>query len=276
MKKTFFPYPSFFIFTLLLLFSCNWDQENKSLTSNDSLPQDATFIPQVNADSLRAEILKTLPADYKTIFGYRFIIQGDFNGDGKKETLTEHYASSADGKETNKFYDSTINEDQFMALIHQKLSYVYLSCSDKKIDTLDLEAGEQVLGIAYLKNEGDLDGDGGDEISFVRDWADWSNMNSVSIYTLKKGLWKEYISFEIHESDLPDLPEHNPAYKNVPPGMLTRYYDADTTCSRLEKGLKEFKGLVVKAGNGKIKVNVYSGETGNYVEREIDLKKLER
>ena len=38
-------------------------------------------------------ILKTIPKDIKPVFGYRFVISGDFDGDGLKEMLVEHYYS---------------------------------------------------------------------------------------------------------------------------------------------------------------------------------------
>jgi len=42
----------------------------------------------------------------KPVFGYRFSITGNFDGDEKKDTLTEHFFSGIDHKETNKFYEN--------------------------------------------------------------------------------------------------------------------------------------------------------------------------
>jgi hypothetical protein len=72
----------------------------------------------------------------KPITGYRFVITGDFNGDGVKETLTEHYISRIDSKETNKYYEGLDYDRSVTAAIH-KDPFSFVTCSNRLIDTLE-------------------------------------------------------------------------------------------------------------------------------------------
>src|ERR1035437_2132940 len=87
---------------LILLFSCNngtkEEHREKTISKNDSSKLDTT-----KADSI-VQKKKINPADIKPIFGYRFQITGDFDGDGVKEILNEHFYSKCDQKETNKYF----------------------------------------------------------------------------------------------------------------------------------------------------------------------------
>lgn len=69
---------------LTLLFSCNNStkkmQDEKIASVSDSLHRDSA---QVGL-SLE-EQLKLIPKNIRPVFGYRFIISGDFDGDGKKK-----------------------------------------------------------------------------------------------------------------------------------------------------------------------------------------------
>src|SRR3990172_5954494 len=103
--STIFPY---ILISILFLFSCSGNEENKTITQTDTTANDTTFIPKEHPDSVRAAILKTVPKDVKPIFGYRFVIDGDFNGDGKKEKLIEHFVSTNNNKEISKFYNGTV------------------------------------------------------------------------------------------------------------------------------------------------------------------------
>ncbi|MGG9961194.1 hypothetical protein [Ferruginibacter sp. SUN106] len=165
-----------FVF-LLLLFSCNHQQKKllpvpvvttKKIATNDSS----------DIKNPLEEILKTIPKDIKPVFGYRFIISGDFDGDGKKEQLIEHFFSGVDNKETNKFYEGLSDYDQLVALTVKKDPVSFVLSDNKNIDTLGISSTSQLLGLSFLKNEGDLNGDGTDEVSYVVNWASWSSVNT--------------------------------------------------------------------------------------------------
>lgn len=105
----------------------------------------------------------------------RFSIRGDFDGDGFSETLYEGA--------TTLFSDN----DEITPL---------------KLD------GE--LGVYFLVNEGDLDGDGGDEISFMTVNRDFSNLNYFRVWTYKDTKWKELFCVLVHEYDCPNYRPQKP------------------------------------------------------------------
>ena len=105
----------------------------------------------------------------------RFSIRGDFDGDGFSENLYE--------SATTLFSDN----DELTPL---------------KLD------GD--LGVYFLVNEGDLDGDGGDEISFMTVNRDYSNLNYFRIWTYKDTKWKELFCVLVHEYDCPNYKPQKP------------------------------------------------------------------
>jgi hypothetical protein len=117
-----------------------------------------------------------------------------------------------------------------------------------------------VLGLSYLKNEGDLNGDGGDEISYVGNWADWSSCNTWHIMTYKNNKWKELYSFPMREWQLPDLPGTFNQYGLF--GLQDKVINTtnDSANLMLEKQLIEFPGLVKNLGRNKIKVYFFNDE----------------
>ena len=209
----------------------------------------------------------------KEVFGYRFVITGDFDSDGKKEQLIEHYFSLRDNKETNKFYEGLEDYDDAVELAVEKNTYVFLSSDNSLIDTLRIIKGGQVFGISYLKNEGDLDGDGGDEISYVIDWADWSNLNTWHIMTYKNGKWEELYSFPIWDWQLPNLPYTTNQYGLMGTAGKVIIPDNDTLNTLIEKELREFEGLVQKIETNRIQV-VFKNDEAMMDTMIVDLKKL--
>ena len=211
--------------------------------------------------------------EVKEVFGYRFVITGDFDGDGKTEQLFEHYFSRRDNKETNKFYDGLDYGDAVWLALEKDVC-VFLTSNNPQIDTLHIAEG-QLFGLSYLKNEGDLDGDGGDEISFVIDWADWSNLNTYVIMTYKKGKWEKLYSFGIWDWQLPELPYMTNQYGLFGTEGKIVIPENDTINTLIEKELHEFKGLVRKIKTNKIEV------IGQNEEYELDtmivnLKKVKK
>jgi hypothetical protein len=236
---------------IALFFSCKNEPKNSSKegTSPDSIETHNKTI-----ESRLREVLQSIPKEVKAVFGYRFVISGDFNGDHKNEQLIEHYFSGMDHKESNKFYDNLSEFEQLVALSIEKRPLSFLSSDNTDIDTLIIHSGDQLLGLSYLKNEGDLNGDGGDEISYVINWADWSNVNTCHIKTYHQHQWKELHSFDIWDGQLPDLPDTFDQYALF--GLAQKDLQAtnDSLNERVMKELKAFKGLIRKMGNSKIEV----------------------
>jgi hypothetical protein len=228
----------------------------------------------VNKNSIE-EILKAIPKNIKPVLGYRFIIPGDFDGDGKKENLIEHFYSALDNKETNKFYDSLPDYAQLVALTIKKEPYSFVISDNKSIDTLSIASTGQLLGLAFLKNEGDLNGDGTDEVSYVVNWASWSNLNTWHIVTYKNKKWKELYSFPIWNWQLPDLPETFNQYGLFGLENKIALTTNDTLNQKTAQQLKAFKGLVKKIRTNKIQI-IFRNDEAEEDTMMVDLKNIKK
>lgn len=250
---------------LIVLISCNNStrkkQDEKTVSQFDSS----------NNTNQIEEVLKTIPKNIKPVFGYRFMLSGDFNGDGKKEKLIEHFFSGIDDKETNKFYDSLSEYEQLIALTIKKEPFSFVTSDDRLIDTLHISSGGQLLGLSYLKNEGDLNGDGTDEVSYVVNWADWSNLNTWHLVTYKNKKWTALYSFPIWDWQLPDLPETFNHYGLF--GLEDKLINTtnDTINKQIEQKLLNFKGLVKRIDKNKIQV-IFRNEEAEEDTKIVDLK----
>lgn len=243
-------------------------QDKKTVSHIDTLQPDSS--KKLNP---LEETLKTIPKNIKPVFGYRFIVSGDYDGDGKKEKLIEHFFSGLDSKETNKFYDSLSDYFQLVALTVKKEPVSFVISDNKLIDTLRISSGGQLLGLSYLKNEGDLNGDGTDEVSYVVNMADWSSSNTWHLVTYRNKKWTELYSFPIWDWQLPDLPETFNQYGLF--GLEQKIINTtnDTINKRMEKELMDFKGLVKKIKKNKIQV-VFRNDEAEEDTMFVNLKRL--
>jgi len=111
-------------------------------------------------------------------------VTGDFNGDGRKETLkVENYElllNQYDSVELKK----EINGSKF-AYFRKGFDSFYFTSSDKKVPNLEVW-GEMTFTIKNLR---DLDGDGGDEIGFLYGKST-SNCHYFNVFTLKNNKWE--------------------------------------------------------------------------------------
>ena len=189
-------------------------------------------------------------------FGYRLVISGDFDGDGKQEKLIEHFYNGITGRETNKYYDS--DYDYSHDMVFKKKSHSFLESDKKSVGNLEIQSGGS-FGLLYLKNEGDLNGDGNDEVSYVINKADWSSLNEYNIVTYKNGKWVNLYWFPIWEWQLPQLPEAASQYGIAGIDQVV-IIKSDTTNQRLQKELAGFKGLVKKINNRKLQIIYRSPE----------------
>jgi hypothetical protein len=210
----------------------------------------------------------------KPVMGYRFIINGDFDGDGKQEQLTEHYYSSIDHTETNKWY-ANIDYEDVVRLTMQKEPYTFLTSDNHTIDTFQITNAPQQSGLAFLKNEGDLNGDGTDEISYVVNWADWSSLNTWYIATYKDKKWQTLYSFPIWDWLLPDLPGTTSQYGLLGLGDKRVLNAQDSIDIQLKEELLNFEGLVKKTGDNTIRI-IYRNEEAEMDSTVVNLKLLEK
>ena len=203
----------------------------------------------------------------EAIMGHRFVVQGDFDGDGKQEQLTESFFSSINQTEAVKFYSNTAYEKMVEEVIKLKPKLV-LKSNTAQIKDFTITDKYQQFGLAYLKNEGDLDGDQADELSYVVKWADWSNVNSCVILSYKNGSWIRLYSFQIWDFQLPDLPKQQTTYGLMGVKGLSVQQENDS----LQETKEEFKGLVEKVDIGKIKITYSNIEEGVVQQKIVELK----
>lgn len=253
-----------------LFFSCENSikkpMDNNSLAITDSVKQNPAL------DSGLVSVNDSLAMPVKPVFGYRFTLEGDFNGDGKKEKLVEHYFSRMENKEANKFYENITEYEDFRDSIVNKRPYSFLISDNKQIDTLRItDDGYPSSGLSFIKNEGDLNGDGTDEISYVIDWADYSSCNYWHLVTYKNRKWKELFSFSIRDWQLPNLPEAVNEYGYF--GVQNKIVNSTDTVvnNEIEKELNKFEGLVKKIKTNKIQV-IYMNEEAEEDTATINLK----
>lgn len=103
------------------------------------------------------------------------LIVGDFDGDGKSERLR-----------------LMLLPDSILALVPDK----------RGMNTFFVDPAMQAKGFLHLRNEGDLNGDGGHEFSYIPDAADYSNINTCFIVSLQHGKWTVWYDFEVLETEL--------------------------------------------------------------------------
>ncbi len=110
-------------------------------------------------------------------------VTGDFNADGRMDTLYEDF---------EVVEDSTGVGRCALASIHEELPALK-------------PADGRCTGLQYLHNEGDLNEDGADELSLVRNWHT-SFTRSVEIYSVQNGRWQELDHFTILVTALEEEP----------------------------------------------------------------------
>lgn len=126
-------------------------------------------------------------------------VSGDFDGDGIEESLYEHYFSDKLKTEIKRPHVkddySDLEDGSFFERVRDLEPISFMTSNNNQIDTLRLSDSVAQLGLYFIKNEGDLDGDGGDEISVVMNWLQYSTTTYCSIYSYKSGKWVELYSF---------------------------------------------------------------------------------
>lgn len=122
-------------------------------------------------------------------------LTGDFDGDGKMDTIIENNISGLNKKQIDSFPDNQWDSlDNYFSKIDAD---VCLILKKRKSDTLHLGVGR---GLFCLVNIGDNNKDKKDEIVFVVDYCNFTNVSNCYIYTLCDNKWIKLKSFLIHES----------------------------------------------------------------------------
>jgi hypothetical protein len=218
-----------FSFLVLVITGCN----SKAVDKTVGTAQDSTMPEKRVAGS-------TLDAAAADIAD-RLKITGDFNGDGRTDTLYESYISAKDRAETRKRWD-TLDWERNVELVIYNEPVCRLYTNIPGADTFVVTKDVQHTGIELFENLGNLDGEKGDELGYIVDWADLSNLNHYHIISFKQGKWVELFNFTIHETMMYEreylFDNGSVITKNGPLGIRYKFYSDSAT---MEEGRFSFR-----------------------------------
>lgn len=273
-QVTFFVILKLFNYSLLLgvvfMLACKPSRQTNPVEAgiaNDSSLNDSLAFAKV-LDSIRS----TIPPEAKPVMGYRFKVKGDFNGDGTNEMLTEYYRGMDLKAEMPKFYDSTVTYEQLMAVAWNRKAYSYGVTGKASIRPLVFSSSARHLGLAWLHNEGDLDGNGTDELSYVMNWADWSSTNLCHVMTYRNKRWEKLLEIPIWEWQLPEVPMTYNQYGLFGKEGMRTLEESTANSQNAIDSLETFSGFIQKIKPGIIKVHYRNPEACEDTIR-IDLTK---
>ena len=142
----------------------------------------------------------------------QFVV-GDFDGDGKQDTIFQHNFSRLTKNEIEYSADPFQNDwDTVVKWFYDQDANLYLTINKNNKDTLNLGTAQ---GLYCLINIGDNNSDGKDEIAFVIDYLDFSRVNSCKIYTLCKDKWTLLKQFGVHEDSFDFTTDKAPIFDNI-------------------------------------------------------------
>lgn len=184
---------TFYILTLTFgLLSCN--SQTEKAVDNSSVPKTA-------GNNIKLHKLDKLS------------IVGDFDGDGKQDTIFQHNYSKLTKTEIEYSADPFQNEwDSVVKWFYDQDADLYLTLNKSNQDTLHLGTAQ---GLYCLINIGDNNADGKDEIALVIDYLDFSRVNSCKIYTLCQGKWSLLKQFGVHEDSFDFTRDKAPIFDNI-------------------------------------------------------------
>lgn len=184
---------TFYILTLTLgLLSC---------TSQTKKTVDNSTVTKTSDDKVKLHKLEKL------------FVFGDFDGDGKQDTIFQHNFSRQTKTEIEYSADPFQNEwDTVVKWFYDQDADLYLTINKSNQDILRLGTAQ---GLYCLINIGDNNADGKDEMALVIDYLDFSRVNSCKIYSLCKDKWILLKQFGVHEDAFDFTSDKAPLFENI-------------------------------------------------------------
>lgn len=143
----------------------------------------------------------------------KLFVVGDFDGDGKQDTIFQHNFSKLTKAEIEYSADPFQNEwDTVVKWFYDQEADLYLTISKSNTDTLSLGTAQ---GLYCLINVGDNNADGKDEIALVIDYLDFSRVNSCKIYSWCKDKWTLLKEFGVHEGSFDFTTDKAPIFESI-------------------------------------------------------------
>lgn len=204
------------VFLLILisavLFSCN--NKRQANTQSELLSSDSIAI--ATSDSITdfdENDIKDLERISSMVDAYKpFKIAGRWRDKDIIDTLSIHLFSRTLHKEITSpdFFRGEYDYDRLAELMIKLNPVIYVINENNPTDTLKIgEELGQLFGLYFNINDGDLDGDGRDELMYMVNWADWSSTNTFHIASYKNNKWIDLYSFPVWEW------QFNEGYENV-------------------------------------------------------------
>lgn len=182
----------YFLTLCVVFFSCHDEPEKR---------QEPPPVSTASRDTIKLHKLRKL-----------FVV-GDFDGDGKQDSLFEHHFSNLTKTEMDSAADPFQQEwDTVINWFYRQQETTYLLLNHMQSDTLHVGTTQ---GLYCLINIGDNNADGKEEIAFVSDYLDFSRVNSCNIYTLCNHKWTLLKKFGIHEDAFNFTTEESPVFTDI-------------------------------------------------------------
>jgi hypothetical protein len=174
-------------------------------------PKRVNESPTGQTEEIEKEEVDTFPYPGRPIWGYRYSLEGDFDGNGVQDTLIERFIDANTQEETNKFFSDLPLMDHQLYDYKERQVEAFLEDKHQKIGRLN-ELGQ--MGVYYGEVIGDVDENGTDELGIVGFDAYPSSLCNYSIfsYDVKKKEWKILFHFRVREWEFPQLPAYNKVY----------------------------------------------------------------
>ncbi len=210
------------LFSFLYFISCK--EEAKMADKNQHVDQINTdpktnIVSENNMDEVtRIEIIqetnsKTIVDKIKLHKLKKLFVVGDFDGDGKQDTIFQHNYSRLTKTEIEYSADPFHMEwESVVEWFYDQDADLYLTINKSNHDTLHLGTAH---GLYCLINIGDNNEDSKDEIALVIDYLDFSSMNSCKIYSLCNDKWTLFKQFGIHEDSFEIIGDKAPIFNNI-------------------------------------------------------------
>lgn len=143
----------------------------------------------------------------------KLFVIGDFDGNGKQDTIFQHNYSRLTKSEIEYSADPFQNEwDTVVKWFYEQDADLFLTMNSSNKDTLHLGTAQ---GLYCLINIGDNNADSKDEIALVVDYLDISRINSCKIYTLCNDKWTLLKHFGVQEDSFDYTSENTPIFDSI-------------------------------------------------------------
>lgn len=139
-------------------------------------------------------------------------IVGDFDGDKIQDTLREIVYSDKSQLQVNEVIAARQYEFDTIANWYVKNNIQYKLFLSKKSPEIFLSNS---MGLYFLKNIGDINNDGKDEVALVIDLLDYSRINSCRIYSLCNNKWEILKTIDLHEDSFDYYGDIEPNFEEI-------------------------------------------------------------